>query len=308
MIVTLPVSTMQWQFAASPPNYYFLLSCQGARAYADYFAAAVPWVMKEIGFDGFYSDGVTSITACQNEAHGCGYRDRDGNLHPTYPFFATRETLKRMYRLVKACNPKGLVANHCSFNLMLPIASFSDIVYTGEHEDYENPMTARLRFSSKPWGIYITLLGTSEHVYAPLHAMAPLLSGTSTWGSGIVGRNDWGRKDAAIRKAYRAFGTTTATWVPWWEGEKGPCRTDDPLVRVSYYCHAGKDLLLLAGNFNAEVKTPAIRLDLAKCGLAGRPLKAWNALTDVPVAISADGQFSPMIRGKSFVLLRIEGK
>ena len=305
---TMPVSTMLWPYFAAPPNYHFLLSCQGARAYADYFAAAVPWAMKEIGFDGFYSDGLTSITTCQNEAHGCGYRDRDGNLHSTYPFFATRETLKRMYRQVKACNPKGLVANHCSFNLMIPIASFSDVLYTGEHEDYENPLTARLRFSSKPWGVYVVLLGTSEHVYGTLHAMAPLLSGTSVWGSGMVGRNDFGRKDAAIRKAYRDFETRTATWVPWWEGEAGPCRAADPKVRVSYYGHPGKGVLLLAGNFNPENKTPEIRLDLAKCGLADRPLKAWNVLTDVPVAISADGRFAPMIRGKSFVLLQIEGR
>jgi len=306
---TLPVSTLPWQFPGSPPNYYFLNSCQQARAYADYFAAGVPWVMDEIGFDGFYSDGLTNIAACQNEAHGCGYRDRDGNLHPTYPFFATRETLKRMYRLVKARNPNGLVVNHCSFNLMTPILSFSDIVYTGEHEDYENPLTARLRFSSKPWGLYVTLLGSTEqgiNAYKPLYAMAPLLSGTSVWGSGIVGRNDFGRKDAALRDAYRDFDTQTATWSPWWENECGPCRTDDPKVRVSFYFHPGKDALLLAGNFNRDNKTPAIRLELAKCGLAGRSLKAWNVLTGVAVAVSADGQFSPMIHGKSFVLLRLE--
>jgi hypothetical protein len=303
---TLPASTLPWQFPGAPPNYYFLNCCQQARGYADYFAAGTLWVMDEIGFDGFYSDGLTNITACQNEAHGCGYRDREGRLHPTYPFFATRETLKRMYRLVKARDPSGLVVNHCSFNLMTPILSFSDIVYTGEHEDYENPLTARLRFSGKPWGLYVTLLGSSRQVYEPLHAMAPLLSGSSVWGSGINGRNDFGRKDAALRAAYRAFDTKTARWSPWWENQGGACRTDDPKVRVSFYFHPGKDVLLLAGNFNAEDKVPAIRLDLARCGLAGRQLAARNVLTGVPVVVSADGRFSPMIRGKSFVLLRLE--
>jgi hypothetical protein len=306
---TLPVATLLWQYPNSPPNYYFLNCCQQARAYADYFAAGVPWVMDELGFDGFYSDGLTSITPCQNEAHGCGYRDREGNLHATYPLFATRETLKRMYRLVKARNPNGLVVNHCSFNMLTPILSFSDIVYTGEHEDYENPLTARLRFSSKPWGLYVTLLGSTEqgiNAYKPLYAMTPLLSGTSVWGSGIVGRNDFGRKDAALRDAYRAFDTKTATWCPWWENERGPSRTEDPNVRVSFYFHPGKSVLLLAGNFHPDNKTPTIRLDLAKCGLAGRALQGRNALTGATVAISADGRFSPMIRGKSFVLIRIE--
>jgi hypothetical protein len=211
-----------------------------------------------------------------------------------------------MYRVVKAQNPKGLVVNHCSFNLMVPIMSFSDVVYTGEHEDYENPLTARLRFSSKPWGLYVAPLGSSEHIYSPLHAMASLLSGTAVWGSGIVGRNDFGRKDEALRQAYRSFDTVTATWVPWWESEKGPCRAEDPKVRVSYYCHPGKDVLLMAGNFNADAKTPAIRLDLAACGLAGRTIKARNALTGVTIPVSPDGQFAPLIRGKSFILLRME--
>ena len=155
----------------------------------------------------------------------------------------------------------------------------------------------------------MTLLGSTEdgvNAYKPLYAMVPLLSGTSVWGSGIIGRNDFGRKDAALRDAYRAFDTRTATWSPWWENEHGACRTDDPKVRVSFYCHPGKNVLLLAGNFHPDNKTAAIRLELAKCGLAGRSLKARNVLTGVPIAVSADGRFSPMIRGKSFVLLRLE--
>ncbi len=300
---TEPRATLNWQFPGAPPGYHFLSCCQGARGYADYFAGGTVWAMDDLGFDGFYSDGLTSITACSNEGHGCGYRDAAGQLHPTWPLWATRETLKRMYRLVKARGDDKLVVNHCSFNLLLPLLSFSDIVYTGEHEDYENPLTARLRFASRPWGLYIVLLGSSEHVYSPLHAMAALLSGSSGWGSGIVGRNDFGRKDAAIRSAYRQFGTGTADWVPWWEAQA--CRAGDPGVRASYYVHPGQGVLLLAGNFNAADSAPPLHLDLGRCGLQGRPLRAWNALTGVDVPISEQGDLAPLIRGKSFVMLRL---
>lgn len=188
----LPVSKTPWKYPGAPPDYHFLICCANARAYADYFAAGTAWVMDRYGFDGFYSDGLTNAVACQNEAHGCGYRDPTGRLHATWPIYGIRKTLKRMYRIVKARDPQGWVANHASFNLLIPILSFSDVVYTGEHEDYENLQTARIRFNSQPWGVYVTLLGSSEHRYSPLHAMTPLLSGSSVWGTGGI-VVEWGQ-------------------------------------------------------------------------------------------------------------------
>jgi hypothetical protein len=302
----LPVSTTPWQFPGAPENYHFLNSCVNARSYADYFASGTVWAMEKHGFDGFYSDGLTNVVACQNEAHGCGYRDAEGRLHATWPMFSVRETLKRMYRLVKQRDPEGWVVNHASFNLLVPVLSFSDVVYTGEHEDYENLLTARLRFNSEPWGLYVTLLGSSEHIYSPLHAMTPLLCGTSVWGTGLVARNDQGRKDAAIRAVYRAFDTTTATWLPWWRAETGPCRPDDPKTKVSLYAHPGRSLLLIAGNYNAEPRDARIALDLRGLGLQGKTPKAVNTLTDQPLALSAEGVLEARIKGKSFVLVRVE--
>ena len=59
-------------------------------------------------------------------------------------------------------------------------------------------------------------------------------------------------------------------------------------------------------NFNGENKTPSIKLDLGQCGLAGKMLHARNVLTAQEVPITADGQLAPLIRGNSFVLLRLE--
>jgi hypothetical protein len=302
----LPVSRTPWTMAGAPEGYHFINSCVNARSYADYFAAGTAWVMDEHGFDGFYSDGLTNVIACQNEAHGCGYRDTEGRLHSTWPMFGVRETLKRMYRIVKERDPEGWVANHSSFNLLVPTLSFSDVVYTGEHEDYENLQTARLRFNSEPWGLYLTLLGSSEHSYSPLHAMAALLSGSSVWGTGMVARNDQGRKDAAIRDAYRAFDTTTAQWLPWWCGETGSCRPAEARIKASLYAHPGQGLLIIAGNFNAGRMTATIELDLAAFGLEGRTCTAVNVLTDQPVPIGPDGTLTPTIAAKSFVLMRVE--
>jgi hypothetical protein len=283
-----PISTMPWMLKGSPEGYYFLICCLKSQSYQDYFAAYLAWAMDDLGFDGFYSDGTTQVSPCQNTAHGCGYTDENGNRHSTWPIFAVRENTKRMYRIVKGRNPNGFVANHASFNLIIPVLSFSDVVYTGEHEDYENLLTARIRFCSRPWGTYVTVLGSSEHAFSSLHAMTPLLNGTSVWGEGILGRNDIGRKDWAIRKVYQSFNVETANWVPYYEGENKFYTVADPKVKVSLYDHKGKDILLLATNYNAEKK------------------KAFNTLTDQKIDILDDGTMTLVIKPKSFVLIKVE--
>lgn len=301
-----PVSTTPWQLPGSPEGYYFLNCCLGARSYADYFAAFLVRTMDKFDFDGFYSDGLTQVPACQNEAHGCGYTDAGGGRRPTWRVFAVRDTLKRMYRIVKSKKPDGWVVNHASFNMIVPVLSFSDIVYTGEHEDYENLLTARVRFNSDPWGLYVTLLGSSEHAWSSVHAMMPLLNGTSVWGTGVVARGDQGRKDYALRKVYAAFDTKSAVWVPWFKGENVCYTVADPKVKASFYYHEGKDVLLLAANFNAEAKTVDLKLDPAKLGLSGRTLKAVNTLTDQKIDVAADGTVKMTIKPKSFLLIKID--
>ena len=265
-------------------------------------------MIDEFDFDGYYTDGFCQVSPCQNQGHGCGYVDGDGNLHSTWPVFAVRETNKRMYRVAKSKKPDGVVVNHNSFNLMLPTMSFSDVLYVGEHEDYENALTARFRLSSRPWGLYITTLGSSMHEYSPLHMMASLLNGTSVWGHGIFGRNDMGRKFHAIISAYQKFNTQTASWVPYHKGAEIFYQVSDPKVLVSLYYHAGKDVLLLAGNYNKEVWQNTIQLKLEKMGLEGKALKATNVLTEEDLKISADGHLSVKINPKSFLLIRLDVK
>lgn len=301
-----PVSTTPWLLPGTPPGHYFLNCCRNSRSYADYLVSGTAWCLDELGYDGYYSDGLTSLSPCQNEAHGCGYRDATGSLHPTWPFYGTRDVLKRLYRVVKSRNPAHLVVNHCSFTTLAPILSFSDVVYTGEHEDYENLLTGRIRFASKPWGLFIAPLGSSEHEYSPLHTMASLLHGSSIWGSGIVGRKDFGRKEKAIRDVYQQFDTANATWIPYFQEGKPVVECADPAVRVSLYSHAGKSALLLIANFGAEAKTPVVRLNLAELGLAGQKLRLTNALTRQAIPLAEAGAAEPTLAAKSFVLAQLE--
>ena len=41
---------------------------------------------------------------CANERHGCGYRTTDGELRSTYPIFAVRRLMQRLYAMI---HPEG---------------------------------------------------------------------------------------------------------------------------------------------------------------------------------------------------------
>jgi hypothetical protein len=63
---------------------------------------------------------------------------------------------------------------------------------------------ARVRFSSKPWGLQAGVLGANDAMYSPLHTMVELPLGRGVYGMNIVDRNGLGRKYINIRKAWFA--------------------------------------------------------------------------------------------------------
>ena len=214
-----------------------------------------------------------------------------------------------MYRVVKAKEPDGMIVNHMSFNTMIPTLSFSDVVYAGEHENYEDPLTGQLRFNSTPWGIYVITLGASEHYYSPVHTMVGLLSGTTVWGMGFESsRRDMERKYDNIRIAYESFPVKSAKWIPYFEGENLLYKSTDSKVKASIYYHIGKDVFLVVGNFNQDQVNPGIILQLDKLGLKGKKLKAVNALTGQNIPLTSTGLVSPNVKGKSFTLVKITSK
>jgi hypothetical protein len=300
-----PLSIMPYP----PPEGHYMVNCNlSSRGYADYLAAATANIMDEHHMDGIYTDGATQVSPSQNLYAGSGYVDENGILRPTTPIFGVRDTMKRLYRIVKSREPDGVFVNHMSFNLLLPTLAFSDMHYTGEHEDYENLPVVRLRFSSKPWGLQETLLGASEHVYTSLHAMISLLHGSGIMCQGVQDREDVCRKWINFRKAYLAFGYKTAEWVPYFKNRDTYYADDDPKTKTSLYFHSGKDAFLIVGNLDAQARTVNVQLKLKAFGLEGAALRARNALTQVPVALAQDGKLNVLVRAKSLVLVAVEPK
>ncbi|MBU0610436.1 MAG: hypothetical protein KKI08_21315, partial [Armatimonadetes bacterium] len=295
----VPLST---QPAEPPRGHYFLDVCGNAVGFGDYLAAGTKWLLDDIGCDGCYTDGNGHVYPCQNTHHGCGYHDEAGVLRPTWPIFGSREYLKRMYKLIHAKRSDGILVNHVSYDTFIPTQSFTDIYYTGEHEQYEDLVKNRVRWQGKQWGFWVTTLGPDSHSYEPMHVTYGLLHGVSVWPQGWQGRNDMLRKTANLWQAYDRFGYRDAQWIPYYRAETGLAKPDRERVKASLYLKQGQRALLLIGNLDPEVVEAKVALDLKKMGLSG---KARNALTDRPLTLTGN-QLTVRLRPHSMVLAWVE--
>ena len=292
-----PMST---QPSEPPKGHYFWDVCAHS-GWADYIVAGSQWLLDDVGFTSLYTDGAAQAYACRNTHHGCGWTDEQGQVHATFPVFATREMLKRVYKLIHARHADGYLVNHMSFNTLIPTMSFTDVMYSGEHEQYENLTRFRVRWTGKQWGFWSILLGGDAHIYEPLHMTWCLLHGVSVWPQGWQDRNDASRKTANLWLTYDRFGYREAQWIPYYEAGK-LVRPVGEQVKASLYLLRGKRALIVVGNLEPKVVQAQVALDLKAMGLQGR---AHNALTDQPVNLE-QGKLSLRLRPSTFALVWVE--
>ncbi|MBM3861276.1 MAG: hypothetical protein FJ395_16740, partial [Verrucomicrobia bacterium] len=96
----------------------------------DKLADGIEQAQKRYGFDGVYLDGTIEPWGCTNERHGCGYRAADGTLRPTYPIFAVRKFMQRLYGMI---HPRGgLISAHQSTCCATPTLAFTHDYWDGE--------------------------------------------------------------------------------------------------------------------------------------------------------------------------------
>jgi hypothetical protein len=295
-----PLST---QPAEPPKGHYFWDVCPRS-GFADYMAAGTQWVLDDLGFYGCYTDGLAQVYPCQNTHHGCGYYDERGGLHSTWPLFATREMMKRMYRLIHARHPDAYLVNHVSFNLIIPSMSFTDVYYSGEHEQYEDLTKFRVRWQDKQWGIWPALLGDDSHSYKPLHMTYCLLHGVSVLPQGFLARNDMFRKTAMLWQTYDRFGYRSAEWIPYYRAEPRLVQSRTANVKISVYLKRQKRAMLVVANLGQKAVTGTVRVDLAAMGL--RNAAAVNALDGRPLPLSG-GILSVALKPTNFALVEIDG-
>ena len=116
-----------WQ--RNPPQRAFMV-CYNSR-YSDEMIERVKYSMDVLGVDGIYTDGTYVPWECANEEHGCGYYDKNGKRHTTFPVMPVREHVKKLYKAVHERG--GIIDTHNSSCCIMPTLAFADSCYDGEN-------------------------------------------------------------------------------------------------------------------------------------------------------------------------------
>lgn len=128
-LIKIPDGSFTGGWQRQPSQRDFMTCYNGP--YSEVMLKKVEYVMDELGVDGIYTDGTYVPWECANEAHGCGYRDKDGKLHATYPILADREHVKKLYSIVHKRG--GIVDTHQSACCLMPTLAFADSYFDGEN-------------------------------------------------------------------------------------------------------------------------------------------------------------------------------
>jgi hypothetical protein len=107
-----------------------------------------------------------------------------------------------------------------------------------------------------------------------------------------------------IWRVMDTFGTTSAKWLPYWNGSGAVA--EDESVKISVYSRPGRALLFIS-HLKREPAKSNIRLDRRRLDLAAGALSAVDAVTGDHVAL--DGDTLPLaFEGMTWRLIEVRGK
>ena len=254
----------------------------------DFVPHGVAQVVNELGVDGVYLDGTSHAYACRNLAHGCGVLRPDGSIAPTFPIFAARSAMRRIYSAIKSRKPSGQVNAHNSADMVMPSLGFATSTWDGEQfaglksgtrTDQFLPLDAfRTEFMGRQWGVPAELLC---YVGKPLKFR-------QAWALSIIHdvpvramlEPDATDLDlnSAIWRAMDTFGRGQARFRGYWDNDDEVC-VEPAGVFASVYIHPINGRLLAIANLVTRAQT--VRVHLPR--LAARDWAASDALTGRPL-------------------------
>ena len=225
--------------------------------WADALAWYVDRMMREYDIDGVYLDSTNMPVACTNEAHGCGYRDRDDKLRPTYPVFAVREAFRRLYCVVKKHKPDGIVDSHVYDCMNSGTLSFATSYWNGEqlgHAEHGAEGLPLDRFRAEMmgtnWGVPADFLHYRLGDYGQACAIALLHDVTVR---SYTPHHK--RINGALYRLAADFGRAEATFKPYWT---------EPVTGLPAHCYASvhehprNGRLVLVSNLGREKATVSV--------------------------------------------------
>ena len=262
-----------------------------SNASADLWLERVKKAYDALGIDGLYLDGTIMPRACANERHGCGWRDAEGKLHETYPFFAVRRMMRSLYEFVEGRG--GRIDAHQSGYICPATLAFAHSYWDGEQlaegkvygGDLRKELDVgafRAEFMGRNHGVPCEFLAYEKPGWSYDDAFAiTLLHDVMVRPCGFANVP----RVAPIWRVLDAFGIADAEWSPYWEN---PVAVSPESVKASVYRKAGRSLIVVSNlstemPVSAEVTLPDGAVH-ARDELAGRdvPVSGGRAKLDIP--------------------------
>ena len=279
-----------WTTTYKPEYRNFDATCAHS-GWADWLVKGIDQLFTGYELDGLYFDGTTEAFRCQNEAHGCGWRDANGKLHPHYPLLAVRKMMRRIADVVHRYRPGAILDAHMSASLTMPTLSFCDSYWDGEQ--YENYTAAdkveiplhvfRAEFMGWAHGLDAEFLCYTNRPFTFPEAIA------MAWVHGVEVRPlslEHLGAVSLIWQAFDRFGTSQAKWLPYWKGSGVTAEVAS--VKTSAFVRNGRALIFISHLKREPLKT-TLRLDRNKLGLKPGTLTATDALTGQPLKLDGLG-------------------
>lgn len=228
-----------WSWYRQPPQ-RDLRVCYGDRTLRQLFVEGIRKLVETFGFDGIYLDGTVYPVGCKNERHGCGWRDEEGKMHPTYPVNDIRELMKELYAIM---DPMGCIINcHAGMVYNLAAISFYHSIWDGEtiqipllnglvHELPDEYMRAKLNYRSMGLPFYMLC-----YANAPKWTFRRGLSLALLYGV-IPKPNNAGAPLEDMEQIWKildAIPIERAQWKPFYKNQE-EVEVSDDAVKVSFY-------------------------------------------------------------------------
>ncbi|MBQ2955913.1 MAG: hypothetical protein IJE08_05570 [Clostridia bacterium] len=239
-----------WQRLPHQRDY---IVCYGGD-YSEVMRERVAYVMDNYGVDGIYTDSTYIPQDCANEAHGCGWRDENGELHTSFPVRKLREHVKKLHEVVHSRG--GIVEAHQSSCCSPMLLAFADSYFDGEHIQHlfanqtgslMNTGAMRSEFSGVNFGVPFQFLSITETYNEGFGIMLLHNSCTKVYGKNGMDRL---RQASALWRRMDEFGADDAEFIGYWQ-ENCPVRSHTEGVLASAWVrHDGT--MFLAVNMTKE--------------------------------------------------------